>query len=75
MKIIIFIFCYNSEGERDHSLGILGWKTVFGNSEYGHLEKGISFALKGVGREQPEDPIGRFSQLLICFEKQPDKKL
>ena len=43
---------------------------MLGRRKYAQLEKGITFAMKSVGNEQPEDPIKSFSQQLLLFDKQ-----
>ena len=46
------------------------WRTLLGRTKYVQLEKGITFAMKGVGKERPVDPIERFSHLLLlCHNK------
>ena len=44
------------------------WQEVIGRDKYADLENGLSFALKVIGREKPEDPIERLAQLLLSYE-------
>ena len=44
------------------------WTSVLGEIQYKRFEKGLSFALNQVGREQPKNPVSRLSQLLIIYE-------
>ena len=44
------------------------WQEVIGRNKYADLENGLSFALKVIGREKPEEPIERLAQLLLAYE-------
>ena len=43
------------------------WHEVIGKDNYSDLENGLSYALKVLGREKPEDPMERLSQLLLVY--------
>ena len=62
--------CKNVLKEGISSSGPPSWREVLGRRKYAQLEKGITFAMKSVGNEQPEDPIKSFSQQLLLFDKQ-----
>ena len=44
------------------------WTAVLGEIQYKRFEKGLSFAMNQVGREKPQNPVSRLSQLLIIYE-------
>ena len=44
------------------------WQEMIGRNQYADLEKGLSFALKEIGREKPKEPIERLAQLLLSYE-------
>eukprot|EP00090_Calanus_glacialis_P026889 TRINITY_DN42267_c0_g1_i1.p1 TRINITY_DN42267_c0_g1~~TRINITY_DN42267_c0_g1_i1.p1 ORF type:complete len:142 (-),score=39.62 TRINITY_DN42267_c0_g1_i1:102-494(-) len=44
------------------------WQEVIGRNQYADLENGLSFALKVIGREKPDEPIERLAQLLLSYE-------
>ena len=56
--------------EQNSSHENLTWRKLLGRTKCVQLEKGITFAMKSVGKEQPEDPIERFSDLLLLLIKQ-----
>ena len=45
------------------------WKEMYGQNQCSQLEKGIAYALKTVSKEKPNNPIERFSQLLLEYER------
>ena len=59
--------------EQKSFMGKKAWRNLLGRQQYNQLEKGIAFAMKGVGNERPDDPIERFSYLLLLFHNNDRK--
>ena len=51
------------------------WHEVIGKDQYAELERGLSFALKIIGREKPLDPIERLAQMLLSYELRKSRTL